>query len=226
MTGGPLTTPPPAAPAAPLWGRIAQALGPWWSVADPTTPARVYDYAILHGRGDEVLCISRVEGYGSVGDTFPARVRIRGTYERLTARGAIAAGDSYHVENPSITVATSKAPHVIAREIARRLLPGYRAALATALENAAQRQARATATAALYERLAAYQPGARHHAYSDDRARCLYPALPDRGHAKIELTEGEPPAVKVEVWTRDAALAERLMCALVGADGTSARRPA
>lgn len=225
MTGDPLTTTTPATQAAPLWGRIAQALGPWWSVADPTTHACVYDYAILHGRGDEALCISRVEGYGSAGDTFPARVRIRGTYERLTARGAAEAGDSYHVENPSITVATSKAPHVIARDIARRLLPWYRAALATALENAEQRQARATATAALYERLAAYQPGARRHAYGDDRTRYLYPALPDHGHAKIELTEGEPPAVKVEVWTHDAALAERLMCTLVGADRESAGRP-
>lgn len=212
--------------AAPLWGRIAEALGPRWSVTDASAHQYAYDVAILHGQGDEALRISRMEGYGSAAGSLPARVRIHGVYDRLIERGAVEARDHYHVENPRITVSLSRAPRVIARDIARRLLPGYRAALMTTLENAARRQSRARAAADLYERLAAYQPEARCERYGTDRAHTLYPWLPDQGHAKIELTEGEPPYIKIEVGTYDAALAETIMRALTATHRECAERSA
>lgn len=221
MTGETVT---PA--AAPVWGRIADALGPRWGVAGPAVHRNTYDLAILHGQGDEALRMSRVEGYGSAAGPLPARVRIHGVYDRLIERGAAEARDHYHVENPSITVSLSKAPRVIARDIARRLLPGYRAALMATLENAARRQARARVTADLYGRLAAYQPQARRERYGGDRSYYLYPRLADHGHAKIELAEGEPPYITIEVMTHDAALAETIMRALTTTQGECAERSA
>jgi len=199
------------------WAALAAALGAHWRyVADRA--AAGYDrpggYALLEGRGDELLLVTDPDGHDAHAG-LPARVRVVGLFDRLNRRDGVTFADHAYVDNPHITQALTKPAHVIARDV----LPGYRAALAQTVETAARRQARAAAADALLAQLAAYQPTATitrpngGGAWGDGRRR-LYPRVPGDGYATVEIAEGETPRVKIEVNTTDTALAAALMAAL------------
>ncbi len=110
---------------------------------------------------------------------------------------------------------------VLTRAIARDVLPGYRAALARTVENAAHRPARAAAADALLVRLAAYQPTATITRPNGggawgDGGRRLYPWLPGDDYATVEIAEGETPRVTFKIETRDPDRAVAFMSALMG----------
>lgn len=75
--------------------------------------------ALIDGPDGESLYL-RIDTYGT-----NRRVRISGSYEEFRDITRYGAGD------PEITVAPNKAPRLIARDIARRLLPDYRETLET-----------------------------------------------------------------------------------------------
>ena len=85
-----------------------------------------------------------------------ARVAVSGEANPRPEYGSIGWGHSW----PSIGVASGRGPEAIAREIGRRLLPDYWAALAKYLEVMAAHNRRETATAAVRARLAAELGGA------------------------------------------------------------------
>ena len=227
-------TPLPLRATPEPWAALAVALGEHWRyVADRA--AAGYDrpggYALLEGRGDELLLVTDPDGRAGYGHDeradLPARVRVVGLFDRLTRRAGVTPADHAYVNNPHVTQALSKPAHVIARAIARDLLPGYRAALAQTVETAARRQARAAAADALLAQLAAYQPTTtitrpNGSGAWGDGSRRLYPHVPGDGHATVEIAEGETPRVTFKIETRDPGRAVALMAALMGLAGEAA----
>lgn len=97
--------------------QIVAALGTDWSVEQPPGGNRgVY----LAGPDQQKLWIAR--GWDA------------GTKTRLIIHGDYPGTESYRVENHEITVAETRPPAAIAKEIERRLLPKYRETLATRLQ--------------------------------------------------------------------------------------------
>jgi len=182
---------------------------------------------MLSWRGAATSCSLVTDPDGRAGDdraeraALPARVRVVGLFDRLNRRAGVTFADHAYVDNPHITQALSKPAHVIARAIARDVLPGYRAALAQTVETAARRQARAAAADALLAQLAAYQPTAtitrpNGRGAWGDGGRRLYPRVPGDGYATVEVAEGETPRVTFKIETRDPGQAVALMAALMG----------
>lgn len=105
--------------------QVVAALGTDWSVEQPHEGNRgVY----LVGPGQEKLWLAR--GWDS------------GTKTRLVIHGDYPGTETFRHENHEITVAESRPPAAIAKEIERRLLPKYRDTLAEVIERLdRQRQA-------------------------------------------------------------------------------------
>ncbi len=200
MTARPLrATPAP-------WAALAAALGNHWRyVADPAASGYAHsgDYALLEGRSDELLLVTDPDGRAGYTrderDALPPRVRVVGLFDRLNRRAGVTAVDHAYVDNPHVTQTLSKPAHVIARAIAREVLPGYRAALAQTVEAAARRQARTAAADALLAQLAAYQPIATITCPNGggawgDGSRRLYPRIPATATPRSRLPRARHPA--------------------------------
>lgn len=125
----------PSAPdLAALARQIAETLGAPWT----TSPAKPWGnrrevstyenpaHQFLQGEGDERLELCFVR------DSNMQRIYLSGRYP-ATSRG-IFVQPSYGTECPVIRVSATRDPAVIAKEIARRLLPTYRKALVAVLE--------------------------------------------------------------------------------------------
>ncbi len=113
-----------------LAAEIARELGPEWS-ASPGHQNQPID-AYIRSRNDEGLHL--IEGYNGrnkitiSGERGP-RQSLADFWPRV---------DAYRREDPRINVSANKPAGQIAKDISRRLLPGYRAALAKAHESKAQ----------------------------------------------------------------------------------------
>jgi len=213
------------------WAALAAALGDHWRhVPDPAAAgyARPGGYALLEGRGDELLLVTDPDIRAGISrderDVLPVRVRVVGLFDRLHRRCAdVTHADCVGVDTPHVTQALTKPAHVIARAIARDMLPGYRAALTQAIENATERQARAAAADALLARLAAYQPAAlpapRHPAAWGAGRRRLYLRLSGDDDATVEIAESAVPRVTFKIETRDPDRAAALMAIIAGPMG-------
>lgn len=101
----------------------------------------------LHGPGGALLRIDK-DGYGDV----PTRVEVLGLFS------GVSAPRHWH-ENHKITVAVSRGPVALAREITRRLLPDYLPALEAAQQREADAVARVARLADRAEQLRALLPG-------------------------------------------------------------------
>ncbi|MGC2744686.1 MAG: hypothetical protein WA672_16035 [Candidatus Angelobacter sp.] len=113
--------------------QIAEALGNPWTISAARRfnggPINAYEhphYQYMQGEGDE-----RLELYFVSGSNMQ-RLTVSGRYP-ITARGDFISAP-HGMRRPDITVAISRSPDAIAREVARRLLPEYRKVLAVVQE--------------------------------------------------------------------------------------------
>ena len=118
----------PAPELCALAEQIAEALGKPWTTSPPVRfhGASIHAYEslqhqYLQGEGDERLELWFTR------DSKMQRLTVDGRYPS-TARGGYI-GIPHGMERPDITVAISRGTAVIAKEIARRLLPEYRKVL-------------------------------------------------------------------------------------------------
>ena len=124
----------PAPELCALAEQVAEALGKPWTTSPPLrfqggAPVHAYEppqHLYLQGDGDE-----RLELYFTR-DSNMQRLTVEGRYPS-TARGGFIS-IPHGMERPEITVAISRGAAVIAKEIARRLLPEYRKVLARVQE--------------------------------------------------------------------------------------------
>jgi hypothetical protein len=126
-------------------------------------------------------------------------------------------------ERASITVRASRGQTIIAREIARRLLPGYHATLAKVAAHAAAERADARSRADLAERIAAlFPPGQAclpSHCQSDTRAEVLIHS--GSGASGWVKFHGRGEEVRLDFTGVPADVAVRMLAAL--AEGRPAR---
>ena len=115
---------------------VARALGEGWA-REKRDGAELSHYVGVQ-RGNERVGIYVAYPYG--------RLNISGNLDHVRD----SRGEASHVreaENPKITVSLDKGPEQIARDIERRVLPGYRDVLAEALAVVSERNARLAKTA-------------------------------------------------------------------------------
>ncbi len=127
-----------------------------YTVDPPATDGYYRDAVRLHGPDGAALAIARQRHN-------PLRVTVHGTYPQRTSQVA------YHLPSHDITVAISRGAAVIAREIQRRLLPGYLTDLTTAVQALRQRDDAAQAREKVAAELVAAVPGLRRGVDSDSR---------------------------------------------------------
>ncbi|MGW6335913.1 hypothetical protein [Nocardia rhamnosiphila] len=105
--------------------RVAEALGPGWTVEHRTQTLR---RTVLHGPGGQ--CLNLAHGDDSHRRSEHGRIGITAGYGALAQHLTTAEG------HQRITVAATRAPAGIAAEISRRLLPEHHALLATCRDRA------------------------------------------------------------------------------------------
>lgn len=126
-------------------GMVVTALGDGWKIdPDPDSTWQVR----IDGPDGEKLMLSRGDKNWRTDDVN--RIGISGAYFHL-----IDNNDQlpYKLRRPSITVARSRGPEVIAKEITKRLLPDYRADIADVRASVTDHQDADNARAALAERI-------------------------------------------------------------------------
>lgn len=128
--------------------------------------------------------------------------------DRVEISGTFPPNDVYGLTRPEIGVSRDRGPAVIAREITRRLLPGYREQLAQVAEANARRDAARTARNAAAARIRDITGGRSH----DDTTRSTIhlPVLDDRGYGEVTLNHD---GSKAEITLRSVPVevAERLL---------------
>lgn len=135
---------------------IARALGPSWRAT-----MRHDHYAELSGPEGQGVGI-----FASYPHAAKGRAVVRGILPTRTRRGDSLSSNG--IENPEVTVALSRGAEAIARDIARRVMPGYLVALAAMRERIASEDGFRDATEAVASKLAGicgaeYTTGGRFH---------------------------------------------------------------
>jgi hypothetical protein len=127
-------------------------------------------------------------------------------------------------ERASITIRASRGQTAIAREITRRLLPGYRATLAKVAEHDAAERADSQARAALAERITALFPPEQaslpSHCQSDTRSEVLIHS--GGGASGWVKFHGRGEEVRLDLTSIPAGVAVRMLAIRADLD----RRPA
>ncbi len=142
-----------------LAGEVAGLIG--YTVDPPAKDASYRDAVRLHGPDGAALSITRPWNN-------PLRVSVHAGYPQGTSQVA------YHLPEHAITVAVSRGAQAIAREIQRRLLPGYLRDLTKALDALRARADAAQARERVAAGLLAAVPGLRRGIESDTRVTLTY----------------------------------------------------
>ncbi len=179
-------------------GEVARGfIGNQWTL-EPGNPDNSYHWAYLVGAGDARLAFS-------FDDTWnPKRIEIRGCYPNTKAGNFYFASydELKQAHNDSITVAFTRSPGEIQREIARRLLPGYFVLLEEAKRRIKAADDYEAGKAALYRELLELS-GTADRNHWDGRLHVWL------GDVSMEITS--PNQVRIEHWYPDAALARELV---------------
>lgn len=162
---------------------------------------------------DEAIDLT-LDGYGKRG-----RIGVSGSWPRLPDGSYLSARQLDADGYAPITVASDKPPAQIARDIARRFLPGYRALLAKARDRHNQQRNRTALTIATFDHLLA--AGGLEADYQSKRDRAQ---LGDRElSASIRAGEGISGSIRVsgdhvyfERLSVSAAVAARIIAAIRG----------
>ncbi len=132
-----------------------------YTVDPPITDADYRDAVRLHGPDSAALAIARQQNN-------PLRVAVHAAYPQGTSQVA------YHLPDHDITVAIGRGAAAIARQIQRRLLPGYLTDLTTAAQALRQRDDAAQAREKVAAELVAAVPGLRRGVDSHTRVTLSY----------------------------------------------------
>jgi hypothetical protein len=142
-----------------LAAQLAALIG--YTVEPPAADPYMRDTVRLHGPDGAVLTLTRQRNN-------PLRLSVHGRYPPGTTQVA------YHLPSHTITISISRGAQAIARDIARRLLPGYLADLARAQQALHTRADASRARERVAAQLLAVVPGLRRGVASDTRVTLVY----------------------------------------------------
>jgi hypothetical protein len=143
--------------------------------------------------------------------------RVWNDHARVHVKGGYPAGeDTWHLPVHQITAAAARGPAVIAREIGRRLLPGYRTDLAQHTERAAHLAAGDRQRAQRATGLLAAIPGATAADGPGHTSTVSWPHTDATGRGSIRLT-GDGSTTSIELTLAPAQLAASIAAVIAAA---------